>query len=97
MAAAIPFIEVAHNTYSRSVRCPDDKMDSGDTLQCSDMGTHCFIGFEKCSLGEEMQFKVGEERWECIRIVPLQDLSRMVGYAETIGVGSERPRDSGFK
>ena len=32
MTAAIPLVEVAHDTHSRSVRRPDDKMDSGDTL-----------------------------------------------------------------
>ncbi len=47
-------------------------MDSGDTLHRPEMGAHRLIGFEEGSLGEEMQFKVGEERREGIGIVPLQ-------------------------
>jgi hypothetical protein len=97
MAAAIPFIEVAHNTYSRSVRRPDDKMDSGDTLHRPEMGAHRVVGFEEGSLGEEVQLKVGEEGREGIGIMPLRDLSCMVGYAETIGAGSEWPWDDRFE
>jgi hypothetical protein len=62
MAASIPFIEVAHDTHSLGVRGPDDKMDSDDTLHNPEMGAHRLIGFEKCSLGEKVQFKVCEER-----------------------------------
>src|SRR5580765_3389908 len=97
MAAAIPFIEVAHDTHSRSARRPDDKMYSGDTVDCSEMGAHRLIGFEEGSLGEEMQIKVGEERWEGIGIVPLRNLSCMVGYLETVGAGSEWPLDDRFE
>ncbi len=97
MAAAIPLVEVSHDTHSRGIRRPDDKMDSGDTLHRSEMGAHRLIGFEEGSLGEEMQLKVGEERREGIGIMPLRDLPRMVGYAETIGDGSEWPRYDGFE
>jgi hypothetical protein len=97
MAASIPFIEVTHDTHSHGVWRPDDKMDSGDALHRPEMGAHCFIGFEEGSLGEEVQLKVGEEEWECIGIMPLRDLSCTVGYAQTIGAGSERPRDGGFE
>jgi hypothetical protein len=72
-------------------------MHSGDSVDCPEMGAHRFIRFEEGSLGEEMQIKVGEERWEGIGIMPLRDLSLMVGYAKTIGEGSERPRDGGFE
>jgi hypothetical protein len=97
MAAAIPLVEVAHDTHSRSVRRPDDKMDSGDTLHRPEMGAHCFIGFEEGSLSEEMQLKVGEEGRECIGIMPLRDLSCMVGHPETIWGSSKWPRDDGFE
>ena len=97
MAAAIPLVEVAHDTHSRGVRRPDDKMDSDDTLHCSEMGAHGVVGFEEGPLGEEMQLKVGEEGREGIGIVPLRDLSCMVGYAETIGACFEWPRHDGFK
>ena len=97
MAAAIPLVEVTHDTHSRSVRCPDDEMDAGNTLQCPEMGAHGFIGFEEGSLGEQMQFKVGKEGWKCIGIMTLGYLSRMIGCAETIGSASEWPRDDGFK
>jgi hypothetical protein len=72
-------------------------MGSGDTLHRPDVGTHRVIGFEKGSLGEEVQFKVSKEGWKCIGIVPLRDLSRMVGYAETIRAGSEWARYGGFE
>jgi hypothetical protein len=97
MAAAIPLVEVAHDTHSLSVRRPDDKMDSNDTLHCPEMGAHGFVGFEEGPLGEEVQLKVGEEGRKGIRIMPLRDLSCMVGYAETIGGGSEWPRDNRFE
>jgi hypothetical protein len=61
------------------------------------MGTHRLIGFEEGSLGEEMQLKVGEEGRECIGIMPLRDLSCIVGYAETVGGSSERSWDDGFE
>ena len=61
------------------------------------MGPHCFIGFQEGFLGEEMQFKVGEERWEGIGIVPLRDLFPMVDYAETIGPSSEWPLNDRFE
>jgi hypothetical protein len=44
-----------------------------------------------------MQLKVGEEGREGIGIMPLRDLSCMVGYAETIGGGSEWPWDDSFE
>ena len=91
MAAAIPFIEVAYDTHSRSARRPDDKMHSGDTVDRSEMGAHRFIRFEEGPFGEEMQLKVGEKGWEGIGIVPLRNLSCMVGYLETVGAGSEWP------
>jgi len=53
------------------------------------MGAHGFIGFEEGALGEEVQFKVGEEGWKSIGVVPLRDLSFMVRDAEPIGAGSE--------
>ena len=59
-------------------------MNPGDALHRPEMGAHGFIGFEKGTLGEEMQLKVGEERRECIGVMPLRDQSCMVGYAETI-------------
>ena len=97
MTTAIPLVEVAHDTHSRGVRCPDDKMDSGDMLDCPEMGAHRLIGFEEGSFGEEMQLKVGEEWWKGIGIVPLRDLSCMVGDPETIGASSQRFRDYGFE
>jgi hypothetical protein len=97
MATTIPFIEIAHDTHSRGIRRPDDKMDSCDTLDRSEMSAHRLIGFEEGSLGEEMQLKVGEEGWEGIGIVPLRNLPRMVGYAETIGDGSEWLLYGGFE
>jgi hypothetical protein len=72
-------------------------MGSGDTLHRPEMGAHCFIGFEEGPFGEEMQLKVGEEGWECIRIIPFRYLACMVGYAEAIGAGSEWSRDDGFE
>jgi hypothetical protein len=72
-------------------------MDSGDTLHSPEMGAHRVVGFEEGSLAEEVQLKVGEERGKAIGIVPLRDLSRMVGYAETIGAGSEWPRNDRFE
>jgi hypothetical protein len=54
MAAAIPFIEIAHDTHSRGVWRPDDKMDPGDTLHRPEMCAHRLIGFEEGSLGEEV-------------------------------------------
>jgi len=72
-------------------------MDSNDTLHCSEMGAHGFVGFEEGPLGEEVQLKVGEEGRKGIGIMPLRDLSRMVGYAETIGGGYEWPRDDRFE
>ena len=72
-------------------------MDSGDTLYCPEMGAHGFVGFEEGSLGEEVQLKVGEEGREGIGIMPLRDLSCKVGYAETIGGGSEWPWDDRFE
>jgi len=72
-------------------------MDSGDTLNRPEMGAHGFIGFEESSLREEVQFKVGEEGWESIGIVPLRDLSFMVCDAEPIRAGPERTRDDGFE
>jgi hypothetical protein len=50
-------------------------MNPGDTLHCPEMGAHRLIGFEEGSLCEEMQFKVGEEGWKGIGIVPLRNLS----------------------
>src|SRR5215210_4898897 len=75
MAAPIPFIEVADNTDSRSVRRPDYKMDSGNTSNRPEMSAHCVVGFEEGAFGKEMQLKIGKERCECIGIVPLRDLS----------------------
>jgi hypothetical protein len=72
-------------------------MDAGDILHRPEMGSHRLIGFEESSLGEEVQFKVGEEGWKGIGIVPLRYLSCMVGYAKTIGAGSEWSRDDGFE
>jgi hypothetical protein len=72
-------------------------MDSGDTLHSPEMRAHRFIGFKEGSLAEEVQLKVGEERGKAIGIVPLRDLSSMVGYAETIGAGSEWPRNDRFE
>jgi hypothetical protein len=72
-------------------------MDPGNTLYRSEMGTHRFIGFEEGSLGEEMQFEVGEEGWKGIGIMPLRYLSRIVGYTETVGGGSEWPRHDRFE
>jgi hypothetical protein len=72
-------------------------MYSGDTMDRPEMGAHRLIGFEEGSLGEEVQLKVGEERWESIGIMPLRDLPRMVGYAETIGDSSEWLRYGGFE
>jgi hypothetical protein len=46
-------------------------MDSGDILDSPEMSTHGLIGFEEGSLGEEMQFEIGEEGWEGIGIMPL--------------------------
>jgi hypothetical protein len=63
-------------------------MDSGDTLHRSDMGAHRLIGFEEGPLSEEMQFKVGEERWEGIGIMPFRYPSCIVGYAKPIGAAS---------
>jgi len=61
MAAAVPLVEVTYDTYSRGVRRPDDKMDSGDALNCSKMGAHRLARFEKGFFGKEMQLIVGEE------------------------------------
>jgi hypothetical protein len=61
------------------------------------MSAHRFIGFEEGSFGEEMQFKVGEEGWEGIGIMPLRDHPCMAGYAKTIGEGSDRRRYGGFE
>jgi hypothetical protein len=72
-------------------------MNPGDTLHCPEMGAHGLIGFEEGSLCEEMQFKVGEEGWKSIGIVPLRNLSCVISDAETIGVGSEWPRDDRFE
>ena len=72
-------------------------MDSGDTLNRPVMGAHGFIGFEEGSLGEKMQLKVGKKGWKGIGIMPLRYLPCMVGYAETIGGGSEWPRYDGFE
>jgi hypothetical protein len=72
-------------------------MDSNDILHCPEMGAHGFVGFEEGPLGEEVQLKVGEEGREGIGIVPLRDLSCLVGYAEAIGAGSEWPRYDGFE
>jgi hypothetical protein len=72
-------------------------MDSCDTLYRSEVSAHRLIGFEEGSLGEEVQLKVGEERWEGIGIMPLRHLPRMVGYAETIGDSSEWLRYGGFE
>jgi len=44
-----------------------------------------------------MKFKVCEEGEECIGVIPFRDLPCMVGDAETIGVGSERPRNDRFE
>ncbi len=54
MAAAIPLVEVAHDTDSHGVRRPDDKMNSRDILNRPEVGAHGFIGFDEGSLGEEM-------------------------------------------
>jgi hypothetical protein len=97
MAATIPFIEVAHDTHSRSARRPDNKMYSGNTVDCPEMGAHRFVRFEEGSLGEEMQLKVGEKGREGIGIMPLRNLSSMVGYLETVRAGSEWPRDNRFE
>jgi hypothetical protein len=72
-------------------------MDPGDILYRSEMSAHRLIGFEEGTLGEEMQFKVGEEGREGIGIVPLRDLTIMVGDAKSIRAYSERPRDNGFE
>jgi hypothetical protein len=72
-------------------------MDAGDTLHSPKMGSHRLIGFEEGSLGEEVQFKVGEEGWKGIGIMPLRYQSCMVGDTETIGAGSEWPRGDGFE
>jgi len=72
-------------------------MDPGDTLHSPEMGAHRVVGFEESSLAEEVQLKVGEERGKAIGIVPLRDLSSMVGDTETIGAGSERPRNDRFE
>jgi hypothetical protein len=61
------------------------------------MGAHRLIGFEEGSLGKEVQFKVGEEGKKGIGIVPLRDLSCMIGYAKTIGLASERPLGNRFE
>jgi hypothetical protein len=97
MTAAIPLVEVAYDTHSYGVRSPDDKMDSGDTLNAPNMGAYGLIGFEEGSLCEEMQLIVGEERRKCIGIMAFRNLSCMIGDAETIGSGSEGCRDNGFK
>jgi hypothetical protein len=72
-------------------------MDAGDTLHRPKMGSHRLIGFEEGSLGEEVQFKVGEEGWKGIGIMPLRYLSCVVGDTKTIGAGSECSLDSGFE
>jgi hypothetical protein len=72
-------------------------MDARDTFHRPEMGSHRLIGFEESSLGEEVQFKVGEEGWKGIGIMPLRYLSCMVGYTETIRAGPEWSRDSGFE
>src|SRR5262245_1731154 len=97
MTAAVPFVEVAYDTDSPGIGRPDDKMDSGDTLDVSHMSDHCVIGLEECALGEEMQFKVGEKRWERIGIMPFRDLSRVVCHAEPIGTGPKRLRNNRFE
>jgi hypothetical protein len=72
-------------------------MDSGNTLYASEVCAHRFIGFEERSLGEEMQLKVGEEGKEGIGIMPFRDLPCMSCDSETIGGGSERFLNNGFK
>jgi hypothetical protein len=61
------------------------------------MSAHRLIGFEEGTLGEEMQFKVGEERREGIGIMLLRELTAMVGDAETIRACSDWPRYDGFE
>jgi hypothetical protein len=97
MAAAIPLVEVTHDTHSYGVRRPDNEVDTGDTLNGQNMRAHGLIGFEEGSLGEEMQLIVGEERRKCIGIMALRNLSCTIGDAETIGSGFEGYRDNGFK
>ena len=97
MATAVPLIKVADNADPSCVRRPDDEMDSCYTLNCPEMGTHRVIGFEEGALGEEVQFKVGEEGWKSIGIVPFRDLSLMVCHAEPIGAGSEWSWDNRFE
>ena len=71
VAAAIPLVEVAHDTDSQGVRCPDDKMHSSDPLHGPEMGPHCLVGFEEGALGKEMQLIVAEQGGEGIGIMPL--------------------------
>jgi hypothetical protein len=72
-------------------------MDSSDALHCPEMGAHRLVGLEEGSLGEKVQLKVGKEEWKCIGIMPFRYLSCIVGYAETIGAGSQWPRYGGFE
>ena len=61
MAAAIPLVEVAHDTDSEGIRRPDDKMNSSDPLHGPEMGAHCLVGFEEGAFGKEMQLEVAEK------------------------------------
>jgi hypothetical protein len=72
-------------------------MHSGDTVDRPEMGAHRFVRFEEGSLGEKMQLEVGEKGWKGIGVVPLRNLSCMVGYLETVGAGSEWPWDNRFE
>jgi hypothetical protein len=66
-------------------------MDSGDTLYCSEMGTHRFVSFKEGPFGEKMQFEVGEEGRECVGIMPHRYPPCIVSYAEPVGAGSQWP------
>jgi hypothetical protein len=92
MASAVPLVEVTYDTDSRGVWCPDDKMDSGDTLHCSEMGPHRLVGFVEGPLGKKMQLKVCEERWEGIGIMSFYYLPCIVGYKKPVEVGFKGTR-----